>query len=870
MIFGILKTTWFMDPETLLEKLAKLQTQNVDMIEFSKLEICQSQAFYNSLLLILTGNIPNITNNQKLLVISFMKEAKIHFADQKDMLQVIPLLDNTDLRTLLAKFIVSCFSSLDAFIQFFDPIAEISPSSFLLVFATLLENLPEDSNISLFIEKSVNILGSYLNHPEIELKHKIESVKCLRSLTRSFKSPEILKMISLILFTVFRQISVCDETMPIFFECLQLRHLFESVDDTSFYTKLQELCIFLVQRGPPNDIEDCSLVYYICHSIFRLFELHKDDFISFLQIPLDNLFSILFLFSVYHSDKILAWEDDIEEFYQDNEFHFSPFNAISDDEYHYEDDDDDSNSIYKEPYELQMFIFDGLKTISSIQIDPTTNIGSIIISVCQSLIGSEHSHFATEAINMSVITFFHKIEEVIQFDIDIFIQTSNDIGKLYFLKYCCKNQISFNDLSTKLEYLLGRESYIFRFLVASVLLNTSTDVVKPVLYSMCFVSCLKYLSVFETENVSGIINVLRALVDVVHKPAIIHGFAHQMTAILPSLLNYLNNFQHAFRTTSTLCALIARFIQFPAFKQQLIPFTLKFIVEVCSDEKGEICLRLHKSILDSFSNEYLSDATNLLPMYELFLKNLSLVPFSYIIQNPSIVPTILSISFKFIRLGTINAIDEYIFNLLASDEIPNRYFDRIAPLCISLMKNDSSEFRFHIFQLLIQRSELLSGRDNQNELLLPAIAVFVSIGIEQPQSFESIIMGLEYDFTTLMTTIKNHFSLEYSPLDIRLFIVFFYLFGDVQVLVDQQNTTIPLSLLNQAFAVNFFEHIINLYINNHLIDLYYSKIFKKDDPIYHHRLISCTYLDFVTMILQEKEFDEKKIKFSQFFSQEHL
>ena len=70
-----------MDPETLLEKLEKLQTQNVDMIEFSKLEICRSQEFYNSLLLLLTGNNPNITNTQKLLVISFMKETKIHFAD---------------------------------------------------------------------------------------------------------------------------------------------------------------------------------------------------------------------------------------------------------------------------------------------------------------------------------------------------------------------------------------------------------------------------------------------------------------------------------------------------------------------------------------------------------------------------------------------------------------------------------------------------------------------------------------------------------------------------------------------------------------------------------------------------------------------
>lgn len=807
--------------------------------------------FNKSLVNILTDR-NDISLSQKQLVICFMKQYEIHFLDQNDISSILYFLDVPELKHITSSLIVKNFDNSTTFFEFLINLSDKNPSNFLLLLSTYLEVFDFDENLLIILQKILSILQNYIQSESVDFNNHLDSIKCLISLSNSIKSNELLEQIMNFLFNCFMLYQIDDHNFKFFFEILRVRLLLEKINPNKFYQKIYELSEYIIQKGPPNDVIQSSFDYYLSQMIFHSFEFYQNDLSN---LPIKKLILILMLFTVNHNNQIETWEYSVEDFFSDNEMYLLPKDKRINDDNDSEDQlEENSNFIYKESYELQQFIFLEIIRLGGLQIDQS-NILSLAKETCISIIGTtEFPNYQTPLINLSIILFFMNIESIIQINGEIFANSSNNIGIIYFILYCAKKGILLKDISQKIEYFLNQEHEMYKLIVASILIYYNSDDINPILYSECFVQCLNTLGSFYSEKSTGIMNLLILLADFENKPSIVPGFSDKMEQIIECLTSNLVLFQDAYQSTVSMCNLIAHFLRYIPFQSKFLSFFLDFINKLCTKPNyANLGIRLEyaildcKSAVDSFNEEQIKN------FYQLFINQLSSFDLEFIQENTSLITSIILISTFFAKKSIIITIEEWIFKILSLNEIPSKCFDKIAQLTIHLVQNNNSVYRFDILKQLIIRSELLSKIENDNPLLFTTIAILAHLSINNSNDFKLLMESFEFDFSTIMTAIYNAYNSNniLNIADSRIILIMMGIYRDCQVIEKNQNEKMYLAVLNQLNTKKFYEKVFKIIFDNKLDDLYKSSYFDRSDIIFNSELMSCSFSQLLNWLIPE-------------------
>lgn len=845
-----------MDPKDVLEQIENFQTTGEDCSEWIEQEnLCENSEFNRILIYLLTKD-KFISNSQKLLIICFMKQYKILFLNRADINLILPFLNDEKLNYTTSQLIVAHFDSFNEFYDFLESTSDQSPSFFLILLNTFIERKEFEENSIENVQKTVSVLNSCIRDYEIEFKIRLQSVKCMISLSRSIQNEETIFLITKMLFEIFIEYPSEEENKPIFYAILRMRSLLEKLNQVAFYQKVQELMEFFSQKGPSIGIDNCSFIYYLCQIIFHVFErinnIEKeeeesdDNLENILILPPDRLVFILLLFSVYHEDEIKQWTTDVEDFFSCNS------NYLLTEE---KDEDEDDNSMFKESHELHRFIYSEIIRLGKFHFDESTELLYLAIQTSLSMIGTEIPNYSTTLINMSSILFLYNLEPVIQHDTSKYIETSDDISVIYFILYLSKNKIEYDDITSKIEYFLDQEPEMFKILVASILINYNIESINPDLYSLCFVQCLEIISSFNTEEVTGILNLLFSLANFENKPLIVPGFENQMQNIMEYLINNLVLFQNAYQSTASLCNLIAHFIRYIHFQDELLPFFLNFIYQICSNASyANLGIQLECAILNCKSSRSSFNENQLKEFHHTFVNQLKYFDLDYLCENLPIIPSILLISNFFAKNEIIDEIDEWIFTVFSCDRIPSQYFDKISPLVISFIKNENSSNKYEILKIMMKRSDLFSDKNDENPLLYPTIAVLAHLSIDNTEHFELLMMEFHYNLIDILTAINKSFKANLDIRDDRLILVMLSIFGEQQIYVDDSyESTENLNILNQVNALNFFGKVIKLIQTEKLNELQKSSFFDQDDDVFNTKLMSCSFSKLLNNLIPDSQ-----------------
>lgn len=851
-----------MDPFSVLGQIKNLQATGEDYSDcISEQNLLENQEFHHCLIFILTTDIEGneISDQDRLLVICFMKQYGFQFWDDEEFKVILPFLDNDILKNMIGQLIASSYNDFN---ELYDSLKDISnefPSYFIQLIESFIDKYQLGEDYEEKVIETISQLISYTKTDVLGFDLHLESIKCIISLSRSIQNDEIQEQIAQLLLEVFVRYPISIETKPIFQEILEIRYSIEKVYKFQFNQKVLELADFFCQQGPAFGTDENSFLYYLSEIIFHIFRDYADILDEVLgNKKIESLVSILLLFCVYHTDEIENWTSDVEMFFSSNSNYLIPSDKKFTDED--ENEEIDENFLYKESHELHEFIYSEFIKLESFPINETTNLLSLAIQISASMIGDTIQNYSTPLINLSSILFFFKLNEI-EFDLNKYTETGDDILIIYFILYCSSKGIPMDDINGRIEYFLAQESEMYHLLCTSILINYNTDVINPDLYPVCFEKCLKTISSFNTEEVTGVMNLLFSLADFENKPEIIPKFENIMGNTMDFLVSNLLLYQNAYQSTKYMCKLIAHFIHYINF-QDLLSHFFSFINNLCSNAfYAFLGIQLENAFLNckSSCNSFTTDQMN--EFHHIFKSHLQIFDLDYICDNPSIIPPILSISYFFAKNSLIEGIEEWIFCVFRLSKIPCDYFDKISPLVISFIQNDSSLHRFEILKIMIERSDLLSLENNDNPLLYPTIAVLAHLGISNPKNFEQLMREFDYNIIDILTAINVRFNANLNIADDRLILVMLHIFGDNQIYNGEHESTENLSVLNQTNAWNFFQKVVDLIRNDKFNDYQKSLFFSSDDAIFDTELMSCPLSHLLnTLITDTQDFSISQSK----------